>query len=282
MKNATKKLFVLIIFSSIISIIAFSCSGGEMEQKKVTYNSLKDIPDAAWEKLSQKKIFFGHQSVGFNIIDGIQDLIKEYPQIKLNIVETNNPDDIKGGGFAHARIGSNKDVLSKITDFGNFMKKGWGNKADIAFMKLCFVDINESSDVTKNFKQYQNEMAVLKADYPKTSFIHLTVPLTYQKGTWKTWLKKMMRKKQIWEYDGNIKKNEFNQLIRQTYSGTEPVLDIAQIESTLPDGTRSTFEVAGKTYYQMAPGYTYDDGHLNEQGRKRVAAGLLILLVNER
>jgi len=33
------------------------------------------------EKLSQKKIYFGHQSVGFNIIDGIKDIMKENPQI---------------------------------------------------------------------------------------------------------------------------------------------------------------------------------------------------------
>jgi hypothetical protein len=81
----------LLILTAIMATI--SCSGGEMEQKKVTYNSLKDIPDAAWEKLSQKKIYFGHQSVGFNIMDGVKDLMKEYPQIKLNIVETKDSKD---------------------------------------------------------------------------------------------------------------------------------------------------------------------------------------------
>ena len=61
-------------------MIAACSGGGEMEKKKATYNSLKDIPDTAWETLSKKKIYFGHQSVGYNIIAGIQDLMKEYPR----------------------------------------------------------------------------------------------------------------------------------------------------------------------------------------------------------
>jgi hypothetical protein len=68
----------LLILTAIMATI--SCSGGEMEQKKVTYSSLKDIPDAAWEKLSKKKIYFGHQSVGFNIIDGVQGFDEGIPQ----------------------------------------------------------------------------------------------------------------------------------------------------------------------------------------------------------
>ena len=36
----------------------------------------------------------------------------------------------------------------------------------------------------------------------------------------------------------------------------------------------------GKTFYAMAPEYTYDGGHLNELGRKKVAEQLLILLAN--
>ncbi len=66
-------------------------------------------------------------------------------------------------------------------------------------------------------------------------------------------------------------------LIKQ-YEGKEPIFDIAKIESTFPDGTRSSFTKDGKTYYSMVPEYTYDGGHLNETGRKKVAEQLLILL----
>jgi hypothetical protein len=52
------------------------------------------------------------------------------------------------------------------------------------------------------------------------------------------------------------------------------------MESTFPDGTRETFSSDEKTYYALVPEYTYDDGHLNETGRKKAAEQLLLLLVN--
>ena len=50
-----------------------------MPQEKVSLPSIKDVPAEKWQELSQKKIYFGHQSLGNNIITGIQDLMKEYP-----------------------------------------------------------------------------------------------------------------------------------------------------------------------------------------------------------
>ncbi|MBW2608023.1 MAG: hypothetical protein JRD05_10355 [Deltaproteobacteria bacterium] len=67
-------------------------------------------------------------------------------------------------------------------------------------------------------------------------------------------------------------------MLRKEYDGKEPVFDIAKIESTFPNGTRCSFTKDGKTYYSMVPEYTYDSGHLNETGRKKVAEQLLILL----
>jgi hypothetical protein len=71
--------------------------------------------------------------------------------------------------------------------------------------------------------------------------------------------------------------------MREPTSG--PGINTSKIISTLhfttfPDGRRSTFTKAGETYYSMAPEYTYDDGHLNETGRKRIAEQLLVLLAN--
>lgn len=242
--------------------------------------SIKDISNSSWEKLSQKKIYFGHQSVGFNIIEGIKDLMKENPQIKLNIVETSEPEALNNPLFAHSRVGSNMDPKSKTDAFASLMDKGTGDKADIAFFKFCYVDITGQTDVQEVFSRYKETLARLRAKYPKTSFVHVTVPLGTSIATWKTRIKTLIGKKDIWEYDGNIRKNEFNDLLRKEYSGKEPIFDLAYAESTFPDGRRSTFIKAGKTYYSMVPEYTYDDGHLNETGRKRAAEQLLVLLAN--
>jgi len=123
-------------------------------------------------------------------------------------------------------------------------------------------------------------MEYLKTKYPNTTFIHFTVPLSELKTTYRTWMKKILGRKDIWEYDDIIVKNEFNELLRKEYSGKEPILDIATIESTCPDGSRKIFKRNGKKYYYLAPEYTDDGGHLNMTGRKKVAEQLLLFLVN--
>jgi hypothetical protein len=251
-----------------------------MEQKKVTYNSLKDIPDAAWEKLSQKKIYFGHQSVGFNIMDGVEDLKKEYPQIKLKVVETKDSDEIKPGVLAHSRVGKNTEPETKMDEFENVLDQGVGRKADAAALKFCYVDMNGETNVEQLFNQYKNRVEKIRKQYPDLNIIHFTEPLTVTKKTWKTWLKQLMGKKDIWEFSHNIKRNKYNELLLKEYNGKDPILDIAEIESTKPDGNRQSFEVDGVTYYSLYPGYTMDGGHLNEVGRKKVAEQFLLLLAN--
>ncbi len=250
-----------------------------MPEKSVQFPSIKDVPASKWENLSQKKIYFGHQSVGFNIIDGIKDVMKENPQIKLNIVETANESDFKVGLFAHSRVGKNVDPKSKTDEFVEFINKGIGGKADAAALKFCYVDIRADTDTKNVFIDYSDSISQLIKKYPDTTIIHFTVPLTTTKTTWKTWIKKLIGKK-TWEYDDNIKRNEYNEMLIKKYEGKETVLDIAKIESTFPDGTRSSFTKDRKTYYSMVPEYTYDGGHLNETGRKKVAEQLLILLAN--
>ncbi len=112
----------LLLAIFILSTALIGCNGGEMSKETIKFPSIKDIPAAKWEKLSQKKIYFGHQSVGFNIIDGIKDLMKENPQIKLNIVETADQSDFKLGLFAHSRVGKNVDSNGNLTGFRHFIR----------------------------------------------------------------------------------------------------------------------------------------------------------------
>jgi len=274
------KYILTIVISTVISTaILINCSGGEMPDKKVAFRSIKDIPASSWEKLSQKKIYFGHQSVGFNIMAGVQDVMNEHPEIKLNIVETSDASDFNVGLFAHSRVGKNVDPKSKIDEFVNFMDKGIGKKADFAVLKFCYVDMRPDTDVKKIFIDYTKSISQLKENYPEMTIIHFTVPLTQNQTGPKAWIKKIIGRP-VWGVEGNIKRNEYNEILLKKYKGKEPIFDIAAIESTFPDGTRSTFTKNGKKYYLMVPEYTDDGGHLNEIGRKKVAEQLLILLAN--
>lgn len=251
-----------------------------MPEKTFDSTALRAIPPDRLEKLAYKKIYFGHQSVGFNIVNGLKDLSAENPQIRLNIVETSDMAAFKDPIFSHSRIGENTDPKSKTDSFAALMEQGLGCKADIAFFKFCYLDIDEKTDIGNVFAHYKKAMDTLKREYPVTTFVHVTVPLRTTKTTWKTRIKKLMGKREIWEYDDNIKRNEFNDLLIKEYTGKEPIFDLAAVESTRPDGTRATFTKDGKTYSSLLPEYTQDGGHLNEFGRRRAAQALLLLLVN--
>ena len=255
-------------------VMLFSAfEGGVMSQEAVSLASVRNLPESQWQKLAGKKIFFGHQSVGYNIVDGLEQIEKQDPRIKLNIVEIKRPSDLNGAGFAHSSIGENEDPHSKMQAFADYLEKGIGDKADIAFFKFCYVDINAYSEIDALFAEYKKSMEQLKKKYPRVIFIHTTVPLKESKTTVRSLIKTALGKE-----DPNIKRNVYNDMIRKEYRGKEPLFDIAQSESTRPGGARSTFTKNGTTYYSLATEYSDDGGHLNELGQQAVAQELLILL----
>lgn len=107
--------------------------------KRGELQSMSKIAEPAWQKLSQKKIYFAHQSVGYNIIDGISKIIQSNRSIKLNIVKTTDPAAFDQPIFAHSDVGKNDDTDSKIRAFGEYIQKGVGDKADIAFFKVLLL-----------------------------------------------------------------------------------------------------------------------------------------------
>jgi len=248
-----------------------------MDQQEVTLPSIKNVSAEAWQKLSQKKIYFGHQSVGYNIIDGITDLMKENTQIRLNIKEIASPGDVNGPVLAHSSVGRNTDPKSKCDAFTTFMDGGLGDKTDIAFLKFCYVDFGPATDVDRVFEDYRKTMTALKARYPKTIFIHVTAPLTRPQTGPKAWVKRIIGRS-IGAYEENVKREWFNEKLRKEYDHREPIFDLAAIESVKPDGTKASFEKDGRKYPFLVASYTNDGGHLNATGRKRAAEQLLIVL----
>ena len=215
-----------------------------------------------------------------NIINGMKEIQNNNNIIDLNIVETQNPNNIPGGVFAHTFIGENGYPNSKIKQFYDIMNNGVANNLDMAFFKFCFVDINSKTDIDKLFQDYRSTMARLKKQYPETKFIHLTVPLTENRAGFKTWIKVLIGKEYIWEYDDIVRKNEFNNMLRKTYAGKDLIFDIADIESVKPDGSRETFKRNGRIYNALAPEYSQDGGHLNKLGKRVVAEKFLLFLAN--
>ncbi len=245
--------------------------------EKTVCPAIGQLTEKNMQELSMKKIFWGHQSVGQNILDGIIKLMQGNKSIKLNIVKTDCPDAFSRPIFAHVDIGRNDDPYSKINAFRDYMQKGIGNKVDIAFFKFCFWDIRGKTDIKRVFDTYKTTLFELKAEYPGVIFVHFTVPLMVHADGLKDRIRRVLNLENDSDLD-NIRRNELNNLLLAEYSGKEPIFDIASAESTLPGGSRSSFSKDGKTYYCLAQEYSSDGGHLNELGKKVVAERLLIFL----
>ena len=235
----------------------------------------QNIPKAAWRDLAQKKIYFGHMSVGFNILSGVRDLMKEEPGPDLKILGTSDPADFGEPVFAHSPIGKNAYPLSKIDAFRQVLESGVGAIADIAFFKLCYVDIHGGTDVEALAGAYDAMMRDMREKFPQLTIVAVTAPLTVVPAGLKTTVKKMLGRGEP-DKTANAKREAFNAHLRETYGPL--VFDLAALESTLPDGQRVTYEMDGQTYYALEPSYSDDGGHLNATGRRIVAAGLLKFL----
>ena len=73
----------------------------------------------------------------------------------------------------------------------------------------------------------------------------------------------------------NDRREEFNELLRRTYAGREPIFDLAAFESTLPTGERVRHDLHGRAVAALAPAYTDDGGHLNVMARVAIAERLI-------
>jgi hypothetical protein len=267
----------ILTLSGLIAVFIISgCERSEIVKEEFSYGNIKDITRAQWDSLSGKRIFFGHQSVGGNIVEGMSDVLNSNKDIKLVIIESDKPENLKPGVFEHALIGQNEQPLSKIQAFSDLIERGTGKNSDITFFKFCYIDINKSTDVKSLFNTYQQKMSELKAAYPGVTFIHVTVPFRLPDKNLKYWMKKAIGIEP--SKKNNIARNRYNDLLRSAYEGKEPVFDLARLEAVSPDKNLCSFEDNGNRIMVLCPEYTDDGGHLNAFGRKYVAEQLLVFL----
>lgn len=243
---------------------------------KATTSSVP-LTDEQARHLTAQKIFFGHQSVGDNIVQGIRDLMTVDSRLQLKVISSADPARVDGPAFVESHVGANTNPKSKNEAFLTIVEKGLGPQNAVAMLKYCYVDIGPSTDVSGMFKNYSNLISQLKTKYPALKIVHITVPLTTTEPAGKAWLRRVLGKPTARE--DNIKRNQFNRLLRETYQ-PETVFDLAEVESTHADGSRSYFMDGDVKIYSLAPEYTSDGGHLNEAGRRAAAQRLLMTLAN--
>ncbi len=240
-------------------------------------SALDRVTPAQWSELCQRRTFFGHQSVGYNIIEGVEEILRERPAIALAVREDGDPAALAQPGLTHAKIGSNADAISKVQAFTNFMRAGAGARADAALFKLCYVDIEERTDPGIVFDRYVAAMDALAAEFPRVRLLHCTVPLTAIPGGVKNGIKRAIGRP-VWGYEQNRRRGQFNARMRERYAASGRLFDIARVEATRPDGSVEGFDWQGARHEALVAGYSNDGGHLGPAGRRVLAREFLLLL----
>ena len=224
-----------------------------------------DVTEADLRKVAATRVFFGHQSVGQNVLDGIPEVFTAkgvpVPPVEQD-ADAPGPD---GGFVSHSFIGQNEDPVSKIQAFDAAVRAGLGKKIDVAMMKFCYVDVVGGTDVDALFTAYNDTMDALSRDFPGVTFVAVTVPLTTQPG-----LLKKIRTGGSGGRDENVARQRLNELIRQRYTGRQ-LFDLAAVESTTAEGVRVAGAYKGQEYYALHEGFASDNGHLNADGSRRAA-----------
>jgi hypothetical protein len=153
------------------------------------------------------------------------------------------------------------------------MKRQPALKADLAFLKFCYVDFEPDTDVADLISYYKNAITTLKRERPDVRFAHVTVPLKERPNSIKSKALRLLGR-ELPNDAANVKRAEFNQRLVEAFP-SDPIFDVALVESTRADGTRETFDYRGKTYYSLWPVYSSDGGHLNDLGQQVVGTELI-------
>ncbi len=227
------------------------------------------------ELLARSRVVFGHQSVGENLLAGLAALAKE-EGVALRVVQGRDAALLGEPGLVHDAIGENEDPSRKVKDFGALVTT-LGPLAQVAAMKLCYVDFDQPRDPVLLLAEYQREVAALREKFPGLTVLHVTAPLTIVQTGLKAVLKDLLGKGR-WGRKFNLARHAYNERLRAAVKG-EPLFDLAEAQAGSGPG-RCVDVVDGKEIPCLRPELSDDGGHLNARGQREVARAFAAALAS--
>lgn len=221
------------------------------------------------------RVFFAHQSVGGNILDGVPGVFRTRGLPSPRVVELDAAQSTDR--LISRRVGKNGDPLGKISEFDALIRSGLGTQIDAAILKLCYSDIRADTDLSQVLTAYTDTLAALERDFPDVAFIPATVPLSIQRSRVGN-LKELLGRGDRHGPEHNVARERFNASLRAAYADAGPLFDVAAIESTSTDGSRTAARHDGALYYSLDRALAKDPGHLNATGATLAAEGLLSVI----
>ena len=228
-------------------------------------------------RLARTRVFFAHQSVGMNLLEGVRLMGAACPELPFPLVVDRG--DAWHGGVTHAFVPENGDPDRKLAAFRRELDSGIGAIADVAILKLCYSDFGAATDPIALFATYQRTMTAIRHDYPHLTLAHVTVPLTTVAAGGSAAVMRLLGRPLPGIVENSVRE-EFNQLVRHANAGTSMVFDLARLESTTPTGERDVRPWNGRLVPRLHAGYTDDGGHLNAAGRMRFGRAFVAFLAS--
>ncbi len=161
--------------------------------------------------LQRLRVYFAHQSVGSNILDGLASLAHE-AGIALHVDPPNQ--HTNAPGIWQGMAGRNGHPESKIQYFIDAMASLEARLPHVALMKFCYVDFSPSTNSETLFKSYQDAITSLQRRYPTVTFVPVTVPLTTRPGGLKDTVKRFLGRT-VRKDEANARRAVFNDRLRE-------------------------------------------------------------------
>lgn len=227
------------------------------------------------------RTFFAHQSVGADILRGIEELAPRGQRVAQVLDRA----QAFGGEsptthpllIIHERIGANREPLTKIAAFRSVLDAKHRPEIDVALLKFCYVDIATQAEAENLWRHYETAIEQLSTVHPGVHLVHCTVPLrSLPKGPY-AWLRRALGHRHS-AIVGNRSRDWFNRRLRERFGGQRDLFDLAALQSRGANGAPCELLDAGAPVPSLAPEWTYDGGHLNERGRTMAAAAFLEFL----
>jgi hypothetical protein len=224
---------IVIIWSYMLYCCPVALAAGFVIDHKTIDTSDTLISQTYLDQARSKTIIFNHQSVGYNILDGLKDLAKINPTKYASFL-----------AIKEYTAGSNGDPISKVNGFSNLLNS-LTQAPDVSMMKFCYVDNTQPAETI--WSAYKTKMISLEQQYPHTIFVWWTMPVMTT---------------------GDAIRDSYNALVRDYVSQNGKILfDIADIESHDPAGN----PITNSRHESLYAGYSSDGGHLTLSGRQRMA-----------
>ena len=225
------------------------------------------------------KTFFAHQSVGANILAGIQestDLGRTAVRV-LDLTRAHEPYPAEPLLIIHERVGTNREPLTKIAAFRDLLNAKHRPEVDVALLKFCYVDIATQPDAETLWRHYEAAIEQLSTDQPGVQLVHCTVPLRALPEGPYAWLRRALGHRHP-HIIGNRARDWFYRQLRARFGGRNELFDLAAVQSRRADGRVCELNDGGTRVPSLAREWTYDGGHFNERGRTIAAAAFLEFL----